>query len=310
LKSGILTLTVKLKQKHKKASGLGIRRHIKHALIPHKGNHYRPHLMRLHGITAVLVIAALMQVGYGFMTSGRLQVLGRVSSVNVSDLLTDTNKAREDQSLPDLTLNDQLDKAAFLKAKDMFANNYWAHVSPSGVTPWKWLGDVGYNYDVAGENLAKNYPTGQATVDAWMASPTHRANILNPKYQDVGFAAVEGMLDGRDTTLVVAFYGRPASEAVQGASDQHTVTAAPVSGGIGNPLTYFGTALQSLSPATLGALAMLAVVGLVALAAHFYRKKLPVAWRRTWRLHHGAYTAVGVFVLGIVMIVATGGGPF
>lgn len=288
-----------------------VRKHLKHALVPHKGNQYRPHLVRLHGITAVLVLAVFMQLGYGMLNSGRLEVLGRVSDVSASDLVTDTNVEREKASLPDVKLNDQLTSAAFAKAKDMFANNYWAHVSPSGVTPWKWIGDAGYNYNVAGENLAKNYPTAQATVNAWMGSTTHRANILNQKYQDVGFAVVDGLLDGRNTTLVVAYYGAPATAAaVQGATDTATrvVYAAPVQNGIGNPLTYFGTALQSMSPATLGALALFAVVGAVAVAAHHYRKKLPVTWRRTWRLHHGMYTFAGVLILAVVVVFATGGG--
>lgn len=302
---------MKAKQKRKKTTQSVLRTHLKHALVPHKGNHYRPHLVRLHGITAVLIVAVLLQVVYGFATSGRLEVLGRVSNISVSDLLADTNTAREQSSLPDLKVNDKLSTAAFAKAQDMFANNYWAHTSPSGVTPWKWIGDAGYNYDVAGENLAKNYPTAQATLDAWMNSPTHRANILNNKYQDIGFAVVDGMLDGRNTTLVVAYYGAPATAAaVEGAKDTAptVVYAAPVKQGVGNPLTYFGTALQSLTPATLGTLAMLAIVGAVAVGAHHYRNKLPVAWRRTWKLHHGMYTLVGVIGLGVIIVFATGGG--
>ena len=306
------THSVKTTQKRSKKSPESIiRKHLKHTLVPHKGNQYRPHLVRLHGITAVLVLAVFMQLGYGMLNSGRLEVLGRVSDISASDLVTDTNAEREKASLPALKLNDQLASAAFAKAKDMFVNNYWAHVSPSGVTPWKWIGDAGYNYNVAGENLAKNYPTAQATVNAWMGSTTHRENILNQKYQDVGFAVVDGLLDGRNTTLVVAYYGAPATAAaVQGATDTAApiVYAAPVKNGIGNPLTYFGTALQSMSPATLGALALFAVVGAVAVAAHHYRKKLPVAWRRTWRLHHGMYTFAGVLILAIVVVFATGGG--
>jgi hypothetical protein len=303
---------VKTKQKRsKKSPDSIIRKHLKHALVPHKGNQYRPHLVRLHGITAVLVLAVFMQLGYGILTSGRLEVLGRVSDISASDLVADTNVEREKASLPDLKVNDQLTSAAFAKAKDMFANNYWAHVSPSGVTPWKWIGDAGYNYNVAGENLAKNYPTAQATLNAWMGSTTHRENILNAKYQDVGFAVVDGLLDGRNTTLVVAYYGAPATAAaVQGTTDTKipVVYAAPVENGIGNPLTYFGIALQSMSPATLGALALLAIVAAVAVAAHHYRKKLPVAWRRTWRLHHGMYTFVGALLLAVVVVFATGGG--
>ena len=303
---------MKAKQKRTKKTQSILRTHLKKALVPHKGNHYRPHLVRLHGITAVLVFAVVMQLAYGLVSSGRLEVLGRVSDISASDLVADTNAQREKMSLPGLKVNDALTSAAFLKAKDMFANNYWAHTSPEGVSPWKWVGDAGYNYDVAGENLAKNYPTAQATVDAWMQSATHRANILNNKYQDIGLAVVNGMLDGRDTTLIVAYYGSPVTAAaVEGANDakqQPVVYAAPVNQGLGNPLTYFGTALQSMSPATLGSLALLAVVGVVAVGAHHYRKKLPAAWRRTWKLHHGMYTFAGTVALGLVIVFATGGG--
>jgi len=254
-----------------------------------------------------------MQLAYGLFTSGRLEVLGRVSDISSAELLADTNTERVKDSLPSLKINDELSKAAFLKAQDMFANNYWAHTSPTGVTPWKWLGDSGYNYDVAGENLAKNYPTSQATVDAWMNSETHRANILNGKYQDIGFAVVDGMIDGRNTTLVVAYYGAPATvAAVEGASDAtndaQVVYAAPIEQGIGNPLTYFGSAIQSMSPATLGGLTLLTLVGAVAVAAHHYRQKLPVAWRKSWKLHHGMYTLIGTVGLALVIVLATGGG--
>lgn len=304
---------MKAKQKRTKNIRTTARIHLKHALVPHKGNHYRPHLVRLQGITAVLVVAVVMQLAYGFATSGRLEVLGRVSNISVGALVDGTNEQRLAASLPSLKMNDALTTAAFAKAKDMFANNYWAHVSPSGVTPWQWVADAGYNYNVAGENLAKNYPTASATMNAWMASPTHRANILNGKYQDVGFAVVDGMLDGRNATLVVAYYGTPATvAAVEGASDDastpQNVYAAPVENGVGNPLTYFGTAIQSMSPATLGSLALLALVASVAVAAHHYRKKLPVAWRRTWKLHHGMYTFAGTVGLALVIVLATGGG--
>jgi hypothetical protein len=298
---------VNRKQTHKKQRG-SFSRQVKHALLPHKGNHYRPHLVRLHGITAVLILALLMQLGYGYLSAGRLEVLGRVSHISASELLTGTNEARKDASLPELVINDELSQAAFLKAKDMISNNYWAHTSPSGTSPWKWLADVGYNYDVAGENLAKNYPTADATVTAWMNSESHRANILNERYQDIGFAVVDGLLDGRDTTLVVAYYGVPASAAVAGSENQKVVYAPPISNSVGNPLTYFGTALQSLSPATLGALGLLALVGMVAALAHHYRNRLPAAWRKSWRQHHGMITVIGVFGLALIMVLATGGG--
>jgi hypothetical protein len=283
-------------------------KHLKHALVPHKGNHYRPHLVRLHGLTAVLIIALALQLVYGFTSSGRIEVLGRVSDISVQELLEDTNDERRAAGLAALSINETLSKAAFSKARDMFSNNYWAHTSPAGVTPWYWLGQAGYNYNVAGENLAKNYPTAEATVEAWMASETHRANILNSKYKDIGFAVVDGLLDGRDTTLIVAYYGSKAGTAVEGTDNERGVTYAAPLGENNNPLTYFGTAMQSLSPATLGALGLLAAVAVVAMMAHHYRAKLPAAWRKSWKQHHGMYTFVGVIGLAVVMILATGGG--
>lgn len=244
------------------------------------------------------------------MTSGRVEVLARVSTVDVTQLVAETNQERQSNDLVPLAVNPKLNEAAQLKAQDMFRYNYWAHTSPRGVEPWKWLGDVGYSYSIAGENLAKNYPTAVATVDAWMASPSHRENILNDRYTEVGFAVAEGTLEGRPTTLVVAFYGAPAEQPTFAAdSDDPILFVAPGIGqGGGGILSYIGSAIQSLSPATLGALLLIAVVAVVASVAHHYRHQLPKSWRKSWRVHHGMYTTIGLVGLALVMILATGGG--
>jgi len=281
--------------------------HAKRILVPHKGNGFRPHLIRMHGLVAVLLIAVLAQTVYSISTTGNFQVLGRTSDIQTVDLLAGTNKEREAKSLGDLQLNDQLSQAAFLKAQDMFKNDYWAHTSPAGIEPWKWFGDAGYNYSVAGENLAKNYPNSDATVNAWMNSPSHRENILNGKYVDVGFAIVDGTLNGRATTLVVAFYGAPVTyAAVQGSAAPVTFSTPALQGS--NPAEFFGTALQSLSPVTVAILGALAIVAIVGVAAHHYRNQLPKAWKKSWKLHHGMYTFVGTLALGALIIIATGGG--
>lgn len=284
------------------------RHHTRRLLIPHKSNNYRPHLIRSQGIIAVLVIALVAQLIYGFATTGRLEILGRVSNIETTDLLSKTNEERVKEGAQALVLNESLSQAAFLKAQDMFMNDYWAHTSPSGVKPWKWLADVGYNYSVAGENLAKNYPTAPATVAAWMNSETHRANIVNNKYTDVGFAVVDGELEGRETTLVVAFYGAPVTQAAtQGASTAQVEYAAPVSGQV-SPLSYFGSAVQSLSPVTIISLGLLGLMAIIGVVAHHYRDRMPKAWKQSWKLHHGLYTFWGMLALGVLVIVATGGG--
>lgn len=305
-----MPIVTNVKQKKKQPIHKTLRHHAKHLLVPHKGNEYRPHLIRWTGLVGVVVVVLILQLSYGFMSTGKLEVLGRESHVTVSGLFDFTNQERVKDKLEPLTLSDQLNKAAFLKAQDMFVNNYWAHESPSGVTPWKWLADVDYSYDVAGENLAKNFVDASSTIDAWMASPTHRANILGDKYTQAGFAVAEGVLNGKSTTLVVAYYGLPVSVAVSAAT-----TAKPqeqyvgnVNSGVGNPLTYFGSAIRALNPATLGTLGLLAIVAIVAAAAHHYRYMLPKRFKKSWKIHHGAYKLAGVGVAVVAIVVLTGGG--
>ncbi|MFZ1250769.1 MAG: CAP domain-containing protein [Candidatus Microsaccharimonas sp.] len=303
--------TQKQKQHSKKKALLTqqVVRHAKKIFIPHKHNDYRPHLIRLHGIVAVLVIALAAQLTYSYTTTGRASVLGQSAAISISELLSATNDERQKAGLVELRLSDQLSQAAFLKANDMFSNQYWSHVSPSGVQPWKWLGDVGYSYSYAGENLAKNYSTAPATVAAWMNSPTHRENVLKTHYTEVGFAVREGVLEGKDTTIVVALYASPASLIAQQASSPKPVFVTSLSavqeGGI---IRFISSLLIGLSPVTIAVLALLAVVAVVGIGAHHYRNKLPKAWKKTWRVHHGLYTFAGMILLGVLIIIATSGG--
>jgi hypothetical protein len=138
-------------------------------------------------------------------------VLGYATDIHVEQLLADTNAERIAAGLQPLTLNSSLSEAAARKAQDMFAKNYWAHNSPTGSTPWDFITGAGYHYVVAGENLAKNFSTSNAVVAAWKASPSHWANIIKPSYKEIGFAVVNGKLNGEETTLVVQMFGTSAS---------------------------------------------------------------------------------------------------
>ena len=62
---------------------------------------------------------------------------------------------------------------------------------------------------MAGENLAKDFYDTEGLLKAWMNSPTHRENIINPKYQEIGIGVVNGILGGVKTTLVVQHFGTP-----------------------------------------------------------------------------------------------------
>lgn len=278
-------------------------RAIKLAIIPHKKNDYRPHLIRRYGIVAIALIVIGLQLGYNGATTGN--VLGRESDITINSLLEQTNQTRIQAGAAPLKLNDKLDRAAYLKAQDMFAKQYWAHNAPDGTEPWKWFGDVNYNYDEAGENLAKNFTTTSAVMVAWMNSPEHKANVIKSDYQDVGFAVVSGELNDHPTSLVVALYGLSAESAVAGVQ---TSFAGAVPTGQTNILTQFAVAFQSITPAATSGLALLAVAIIVAFLAHAYRRKLSKSLRQSWYRHHGLYKAVGMASLGLVVIFLYGGG--
>ncbi|MDB5178498.1 MAG: hypothetical protein JWN01_441 [Patescibacteria group bacterium] len=196
-------------------------RHIRHWFVPHKHNNHRPHLIRAHGLAvmAVLILgvqasAYALQPASARLVGGSGHVLAYASDITPVDLLNQTNAERAAAGLPALRLDSRLNQSASLKAGNMFAEDYWAHVSPSGIQPWYWFNQAGYPYKYAGENLAKDFDTSAGATQGWMNSPGHRANILNANYTDVGFAVQNGTLVGGQTTLVVAHYGSTGANTV------------------------------------------------------------------------------------------------
>jgi uncharacterized protein YkwD len=187
-----------------------MKRLLHHLFVPHESNSHRARV--LHHDSLLIVIAFLV-AGLIVMQGAHRQypaVLGdATSAITVSDLLRYTNLQREAKGLAPLTMNPELTHAAQLKAKDMFAKDYWAHVSPDGTTPWVWIHESGYDYLYAGENLARGFSSSSDVVTAWMNSPEHRANMLSPNYTDIGFAVADGTLTGTQTTLVVQEFGSP-----------------------------------------------------------------------------------------------------
>lgn len=134
-------------------------------------------------------------------------------TLSVQGVISYTNQNRkENGGLAGLTENAQLDHSAQLKLQDMFDKQYFEHVSPSGVGITNLADTVGYQYIVIGENLALgDFEGDKGLVDAWMASPGHRANILNSRYTEIGVAVGRGMYQGRNTWLAVQHFGMPQS---------------------------------------------------------------------------------------------------
>lgn len=151
-------------------------------------------------------------------TPGPLKVIHDVvlgesqSDLTRTGVINQTNNERIAQGLSPLSENLKLNASAEAKVDDMFAKQYFEHVSPSGVGVDNLAQNVGYAYIVVGENLALgNFANNQALVTAWMNSPGHRANILNTRFEEIGVSVKRGMFDGREVWLGVQEFGKPLS---------------------------------------------------------------------------------------------------
>lgn len=118
-----------------------------------------------------------------------------------------TNASRKESGATELKFNDRLAAAAQAKADDMFSFQYFDHNSPSGITPWFWIKSSGYEYSFAGENLAIDFISAEGTHQAFMNSTSHRENILNTNYKEIGIAVKKGIFEGEESIIVVEEFG-------------------------------------------------------------------------------------------------------
>lgn len=103
----------------------------------------------------------------------------------------------------------RLDQAADDRIRDMEEMEYYGHQSPDGRSPFSWLRPHGYDFAVAGENLAQGFETAPLLVQSWMESPGHRANILSVLFENIGIAIIDGAPTGRRTgKTVVAIFAK------------------------------------------------------------------------------------------------------
>lgn len=180
---------------------------LSHWFLPHKQTHQKAHLISWEALLIYVLLFLILQVSFNLTSYFKPGILGISGDIGQQKLIELTNIERQKLGLAILKENKALDEAAKLKAANMFSENYWSHFAPSGKTPWDFILGSGYNFSYAGENLAKNFYSEEEVVVAWMNSPAHKENIANSKYQDIGMAVVEGVLNGQKTTLVVQMFG-------------------------------------------------------------------------------------------------------
>lgn len=199
---------------------------ILHYLVPHESNNYRAKSIHHSAILFYIVLLLFFQSLASLLRYTKPNILGYATDISVEKILEYVNEERTKNGLQPLSISQELSVAATNKASDMFSNNYWAHISPTGTTPWEFINKAGYEYAYAGENLAKDFNFSDEVVKAWMNSPTHKANILKPEYTDIGLAVMNGELHGSETTLVVQEFGSKSKDRVI-ANKETTVNVTP-----------------------------------------------------------------------------------
>ena len=170
-------------------------------------NVYRKHIIKK---VFELVLLALL-IGAGSASA-------YASSITAENVKTQINYQREIRGLSPLKEDQRLDEAASAKSNDMVNRDYFEHYA-YGLTPWLFISDQDYNYLYAGENLAMDFETSEGMVRAWMSSPSHRKNILNADFEDIGIGIVKGEYTDdtgtHETTMVTNMFGKEKPKILQ-----------------------------------------------------------------------------------------------
>ena len=188
----------------------GFWQRIKNHFVPSHHNAYRPHLLRRRSLLFLLALALLAEGALVANLIARQSGHDFLAAIIQSEIISLTNAERAQNKVAALKESPLLDRSAQAKADDMAERGYFAHKDPQGREPWVWIQEAGYDYQYAGENLAVRFVDSQDVVAGWMASPTHRANIIKPSYTDIGVGIAQGVYKGQPATFVVQYFAAPA----------------------------------------------------------------------------------------------------
>lgn len=188
---------------------------IKNWFLPTKENNFQPSVLSDRAISIFILLFLLVKVIFSFNL-----ILVKQSSlfadISAQRIIFLTNEVRQQYNLSLVQEDPLLNKAAQNKAEDMFKNKYFSHYSPAGISPWYWMDKSGYDYYYAGENLAMNFLDTEEVIKGWLNSPSHKENLLNKDYKDMGIAVVSGDFndEGINRILVVQLFGSKAKPIV------------------------------------------------------------------------------------------------
>ncbi|MBL7156462.1 MAG: hypothetical protein ISS87_02635 [Candidatus Pacebacteria bacterium] len=186
---------------------------IKQVFIACQENSYKPYILRSNFLFVIVLGLFILKIAI-LPFYGQFSKSAFFAKIVSSELISLLNKERTELGLNSLKENPELKKAALLKAQDMLENDYFDHTSPIGITGWYFVDQAGYDYKMAGENLAIGFLNSDEVHKAWNESPSHKDNLLNFNFQEIGIAVLKGDFDGNETTVVVQLFGKPKQEVV------------------------------------------------------------------------------------------------
>lgn len=155
----------------------------------------------LKATLALIAFVAVLAVSYSSKAT-----LGITEAID-SPLITYANSSRLENGVDTLIPNKLLTDAAQEKADDIINNQYFDHTRTDGLQPWDFIKSKGYDYKYAGENLAIGFDDYTTVHKAWMESPTHKRNILNERFNEIGIGLTRGIYKGKEVVVIVEMFG-------------------------------------------------------------------------------------------------------
>jgi len=189
---------------------------LKDLFLAHEGNDYRPHAFHpkrlvFYSVSAIGIKVLVVAIIMIFPLSAWLTP--DILSQKSQEVIALTNQFRTQEGAPRLGQNAKLQQSAREKCRHMLVEQYFDHVGPEGNSVSDWLKSVNYPFSVAGENLAMGFSRPEELVQAWKESQTHRDNLLDTDYKEIGVAMMSGVYKGGETTLAAQHFGtRPQAQ--------------------------------------------------------------------------------------------------
>lgn len=176
---------------------------IKKLFIPCKENNYHPLLIRPKFLSIYLLFILIFNLIFL-----NYSIVNTRAAVDFTSLYRLHNQMRQENGLKALSINSLLINSAKAKAEAMLSANCWSHYCPDGKSPWDFFDDSGYIYLYAGENLAEGFENNEGVMNAWMNSLTHKENILNEQFNEIGIGFAYGNYQGiSNNTVIVVHFG-------------------------------------------------------------------------------------------------------